>query len=91
MSGGLKKTVVFLFFLLAGVVAGTVLGNLCEGIPYLSWLSHTLTVGLDTANPLLLDLIVFKLSFGFTLSVNAAQIICVILSFVIYAKTCKNI
>jgi len=91
MSGGIKKTVVFLFFLLAGVVAGTVLGNLCEDIPYLSWLSHTLTVGLDTANPLLLDLIVFKLSFGFTLSVNAAQIICVILSFVVYAKTCKNI
>ena len=78
MSSGLKRTIAFLFFLLAG-------------IPYLSWLSYTLSVGLDTNSPLVLDLIVFKLAFGFTLSVNAAQIICVILSFVLYSKTCKGL
>lgn len=91
MSNGLKRTIAFLFFLLAGILLGTILGGLCEGVPYLSWLSYTLSVGLDTGSPMVLDLIVFKLAFGFTLSVNAAQIICVILSFVLYSKTCKGL
>ena len=91
MSIGLKRTIAFLFFLLAGILLGTILGNICEGVPYLSWLSYTLSVGLDTNSPLVLDLIVFKLAGGFTLSVNAAQIICVILSFVLYSKTCKGL
>ena len=91
MSGGLKRTVAFLFFLLAGVVLGTVIANLCSGVPFLSWLAYNLSVGIDTGSPMVLDLIVFKLAFGFTLSVNAAQIICVILSFVLYSKTCKGL
>jgi hypothetical protein len=36
MSGGLKKTVAFLFFLLAGIVFGTVIAKLCKDISYLS-------------------------------------------------------
>lgn len=91
MSSGLKRTVAFLFFLLAGVVLGTVIANLCSGVPFLSWLAYNLSVGIDTGSPLVLDLIVFKLAFGFTLNVNAAQIICVIIALIVYGKTCKGL
>ena len=91
MSGGLKRTVAFLFFLLAGVVFGTVIANLCAGVPFLSWLAYNLSVGIDTGSPMVLDLIVFKLAFGFTLNVNAAQIICVIIALMVYGKTCKGL
>ncbi len=91
MAKDFKKTVAFLVFLLAGIVLGTILGRLCEGVSFLSWLSYSMSVGLDTASPLVLDLIVFKLAFGFSLTVNTAQIICIIASLLIYNKTCKGL
>lgn len=91
MTKDFKKTVAFLVFLLAGIVLGTILGRLCEGVSFLSWLAYSMSVGLDTASPLVLDLIVFKLAFGFSLTVNTAQIICIIASLLIYNKTCKGI
>ncbi len=91
MTKDFKKTVAFLVFLLAGIVLGTILGRLCEGVSFLSWLSYSMSVGLDTASPLVLDLIVFKLAFGFSLTVNTAQIICIIASLLIYNKTCKGL
>ncbi|MBP1561198.1 MAG: DUF4321 domain-containing protein [Oscillospiraceae bacterium] len=91
MGQGIKRTIAFLFFLLAGIVLGTVVARLCDGVPFLSWLAYTMSVGLDTGSPLVLDLIVFKLAFGFTLTVNTAQIICIIIALVIYNKTCKGL
>ncbi len=91
MKENFKKTIAFLFFLLAGIVLGTVTARLCSGVPYLDWLSYNMSVGIDTGSPVILDLIVFKLAFGFTLSVNTAQIICVIAALITYNKTCKGL
>lgn len=91
MAKDLKKTIAFLFFLLAGIVLGTVVARLCADISFLSWLAYTMSVGLDTASPLVLDLIVFKLAFGFSLTVNPAQIICIIIALIAYNKTCKGL
>ncbi|MGN0674297.1 MAG: DUF4321 domain-containing protein [Oscillospiraceae bacterium] len=91
MGQGIKRTIAFLFFLLAGIVLGTVIARLCADVPFLSWLAYSMSVGLDTGSPLVLDLIVFKLAFGFTLTVNTAQIICIIIALVIYNKTCKGL
>ncbi len=91
MGSGVKKTIAFLFFLLAGIVLGTVIAKLCEGVSILSWLSYTMSVGLDTGSPAILDLIVMKIAFGLTLSVNTAQVICVIISLIVYNKTCKGL
>ena len=91
MTKDFKKTIAFLFFLLAGIVLGTVLARLCANVSFLSWLSYTMSVGIDTGSPLVLDLIVFKLAFGFTLSVNPAQIICVIIALIAYNNTCKGL
>lgn len=91
MGKDIKRTIAFLFFLLAGIVMGTVIGKLCADVSFLSWLAYTMSVGLDTASPLVLDLIVFKLAFGFTLTVNPAQILCVIIALIAYNKTCKGL
>ncbi len=89
MGQGIKKTIAFLVFLLAGIVLGTAAAGLCAKVSFLAWLARDMSVGLDTASPLVLDLIVFKLAFGFTLKVNAAQIICIIVSLIAYNKVCK--
>ncbi len=86
----MKKTVTFIFFILAGIVLGTVIGKLCAGVSFLSWAAYTITVGLP-ASPAVIDLIVCKITLGFTLSVNAAQILCVIASIIICGKTCGGV
>ena len=91
MGKDLKRTIAFLFFLLAGIVLGTVIAKLCEGVSFLWWLSYPMSVGLATDSPMLLDLIVFKLAFGFTLTVNPAQILCIIVALIVYNKTCRNL
>ena len=91
MGGNIKKTIAFLFFLLAGIVIGTVIAKVCADIPFLNWLAYTMSVGLDTGSPAVLDLIVFKLAFGFTLSVNVSQVFCIIISLIVYNKTCKGL
>jgi len=91
MSSGFKKTIAFIFFLLAGVVAGSLVAHLCAGSRYLSWLGFEKSVGISTASPLVLDLVICKLAFGFTLSVNIAQIIFVIIALIVYNKTCKGL
>ena len=91
MKENFKRTVAFLFFLLAGIVLGTVIARICSGNHYLGWLAYEMSVGIDTGSPVILDLIVFKMAFGFTLSVNAAQIICVIAALITYKKTCKGL
>lgn len=88
MSKDLKKTIAFIFFLLAGAIVGTVIARLCAGVPFLAWLGWGQNVGFS---PTTLDLAVFKFTIGFSLDVNVAQIFCVILAIVIYNKTCKGL
>ncbi len=90
MKGSIKKTIAFIFFLIAGIAAGTVISGFCRDVRYLDWLAHTMSVGLDTGSPAVLDLIVMKLAFGFTLSVNIAQIICIIISLIVYNRIFRN-
>ncbi|MDF2568036.1 MAG: hypothetical protein K0R90_1492 [Oscillospiraceae bacterium] len=83
---GWKGTVLLIFFFLAGVIAGTVIGYACKPIPFLEWLSWGQQIGIGYPTPVMLDLAVIKLSFGFSVNITLAQIICVILSLVVYKK-----
>ncbi|MBQ4225789.1 MAG: DUF4321 domain-containing protein [Oscillospiraceae bacterium] len=84
-----SKILAFLFFLLAGIVTGTVIGKLCAGTA-LSFLSYTMSVGFSTDSPAVLDLIILKLCFGFELSVNVSQILCTAAALLIYGKTSRG-
>lgn len=91
MNSEFKRTVAFIFFLLAGLVLGTAISYVCKDIGFLSWLAYTVSVGIETGSPLVMNLIVFEIALGFKISVNTAQIICVIASLILYNKTCKGL
>lgn len=79
-----KKNLILIFMLLAGVIVGALLAKVTADMPILSWLSYGNSIGIDVANPMILDLSVLKLAFGFEFGINIAQIICVILSIFMY-------
>lgn len=75
---------VLILLLLAGVVIGGFIANLLGGISALSWLAYGNSFGLTS--PLMLDLGVLTLQFGFTIRFTIAGIIGIILAFFIYRK-----
>jgi len=91
MSKNFKKTIAFIFFLLAGITVGAFISHICEGREYLSWLAWGQEIGLSTDKPAFLDLIVIKIAFGFSLKVTIAQIFTVIIAILTFGKTCKSL
>lgn len=89
-SSSWRKALAFVFFLLAGITVGSVVAILCSGISWLEWLSWSQMVGLGANAPLVLDMIVARLTFGFSLEVSIAQIIFVILFIFLFNRTCRN-
>lgn len=91
MAKNFKHNIAFIFFLLAGITLGAFISKISEGKQYLDWLSWGQSVGLSTDKPAVLDLIVIKIAFGFVLKVTIAQIITVLLSILIFSKTCSKL
>ena len=87
----LQRTLVFLFFLLAGIIVGALIASAAAGIPFLSWLAYGKTIGLSTANPMLLDLSMVKVAFGFEVGVNVAQIITITIALLIYKEVARKL
>lgn len=79
-----KRTFFFFFCLLAGIVSGAMLANLCAGVPVLSWLSFHNAIGFD---PFVLDLSVFKLTLGFEMGISVAQIFTIAIAIFFYNRT----
>ncbi len=77
----LKRNLLLIFFILAGIVLGGMLANLCANIPFLSW------IGFNADSPFVLDLSVIKLTFGFSMGISVAQIITIALAIFCYNKT----
>ena len=78
----MKKTFLFLFYLLAGIITGALLANVCNGlgIPLIGY-SNTIVL-----NPTVLDLIIVKITFGFTMTVSVAQIITIAIAMFLYER-----
>ncbi len=79
-----KHNLILIILLLAGVVVGSLLASATAGMPFLGWLSYGSSVGISTAEPMLLDLAVLQVAFGFQLQINVAQIICIIAAICMY-------
>lgn len=79
-----KNGWVLVLLLLAGVVIGGFIGDMCGGISALSWLAYGKTFGLTS--PLILDLGIIVLSFGLTIKFTIAGIIGIIIAAIIYQK-----
>ncbi len=82
----MKRYFLFAFYLLAGIIIGSLIGNICADILFLSWLNYGNTIGFSANNPAVLDLIIIKLTLGFSMTISVAQIICVVISMSIYNR-----
>ena len=71
-------------FILCGLVIGGLIGQLTQGVSWLSWLSYGQTFGLT--DPIALDLGVVSLSFKIMFNINISSIIGIIISIFIYRK-----
>lgn len=77
-----KNFWILLLLLLSGIVLGGFLGNLAEGISWLSWLNFGQAFGLDT--PLVLNFGVMVITFGLSIRITMASIIGVAIALIIY-------
>jgi len=68
--------------LLAGIVLGSFLGNLAQGVSGLSWLNYGQSFGLDS--PLVLNFGVLIITFGLSVRITMASIIGVAMALLIY-------
>ncbi len=82
----MKRHFLFAFYLLAGIIIGSLIGSVCANISFLSWLNYGNTIGFSANNPAVLDLIIIKLTLGFSMTISVAQIICVIISMSVYNR-----
>lgn len=77
-----KNFWILLLLLLSGIVLGGFLGNLAEGISWLSWLNFGQSFGLDT--PLVLNFGMLVITFGLSIKITMASIIGVAIALIIY-------
>ena len=75
---------ILLLLLLAGVVLGGFFANLFGGFSGLGWLAYGSSFGLTS--PLVLDLGVLTLQFGFTIRFTIAGLIGIVLAFFLYRR-----
>ena len=68
-----KNIWILLVAVLSGLVVGGLIGKLAGGVPWLWWLSYEQEFGL--AEPIVLDLSVLKLTFGFMMKINMKVIL----------------
>lgn len=74
------------FVIVCGGAFGTLIGNLCKNVPYLSWLGYSKEIGLSINDPLYLNLLFFELKFGFSLNLSIATVIFIFVALLIYRK-----
>jgi len=81
-----KRFLILLVFVLAGVVLGGLLSSLGDRFEALSWLSYGQSFGFAADNPAVLELGVIRLTFGVSIRLNVAVIICVLAALAAYKK-----
>lgn len=88
MANSIKRTIAFIFFMLAGSVVGAFISYICEGKKWVGWLAWGKEIGISTVN---VDLIILKFPFGLVIDVTIAQIITIAAAIYLFAKTCKSL
>ena len=77
-----KNFWILLIMLLAGIVLGGFMGQLAEGISWLSWLNYGQSFGLNS--PLVIDFGILVITFGLSIQITVASIIGLALALIIY-------
>ena len=72
----MKKTLIFLLFLMAGLIMGAVLTKVAQQVSFLSWLCRGESVGFGYPEAVTLNLSVIRLNLGMYVELNVARLIC---------------
>lgn len=86
----MKKTLIFLMFLLAGLIMGTVLTRISEQVGFLNWLCWGDAIGFGYPEAVTLDLSVIRLNLGVYLELNVARLLCLIGALAAYLRLGKR-
>ena len=70
------------WMLLAGIVLGGFMGQLANGISWLSWLNFGQSFGLDS--PLVINFGILVITLGLTIKITMASIIGIAIALIIY-------
>lgn len=68
--------------LLTGIVLGGFMGQMAEGVSWLSWLNFGQSFGLDS--PLVINFGILVITFGLTIKITMASILGVAVALIIY-------
>lgn len=79
---GRKNFWTLLIMLLAGIVLGGFMGQLANGISWLSWLNFGQSFGLDS--PLVINFGILVITLGLTIKITMASIIGIAIALIIY-------
>lgn len=79
---GRKNFWILLIMLLAGIVLGGFMGQLANGISWLSWLNFDQSFGLDS--PLVINFGILVITLGLTIKITMASIIGIAIALIIY-------
>ena len=79
---GRKNFWILLIMLLAGIVLGGFMGQLANGISWLSWLNFGQSFGLDS--PLVINFGILVITMGLTIKITMASIIGIAIALIIY-------
>ena len=79
---GRKNFWILLIMLLAGIVLGGLMGQLANGISWLSWLNFGQSFGLDS--PLVINFGILVITLGLTIKITMASIIGIAIALIIY-------
>ena len=79
---GRKNFWILLIMLLAGIVLGGFMGQLANGISWLSWLNFGQSFGLDS--PLVINFGIRVITLGLTIKITMASIIGIAIALIIY-------
>ena len=72
----MKKTLIFVLFLMAGLIMGAVLTQVAQQVSFLNWLCWGDSVGFGYPEAVTLDLSVIRLNLGMYVELNVARLIC---------------
>lgn len=79
---GRKNFWILLIMLLADIVLGGFMGQLANGISWLSWLNFGQSFGLDS--PLVINFGILVITLGLTIKITMASIIGIAIALIIY-------
>ena len=79
---GRKNFWILLIMLLEGIVLGGFMGQLANGISWLSWLNFGQSFGLDS--PLVINFGILVITLGLTIKITMASIIGIDIALIIY-------